>query len=981
MSKQSTDRQMDSAPNRFFTRWLGLAVLILALLPRLLSPAAFLTADEDDQLLFAARFLGAVEARDWAGALVLGYPGVPTQAVGAVGIRLYDAWQAQPFLANLFVSPPNPPVSSGPARYVVFLPLISRSVSPPDWEAQVQQNPLAYLRVIHSLLAILYTGLVGLIFVLLYYLLGKWPAFVAAVIIAFDPFILAHSRVMHVDAPLAYFMIISFLAFIIFLQNGRYSLLVLSAVTAALAVLSKTPGVVLFPILAVAGAIMVWLNPANRKVQTRRLIGALLAWSLMAGLAFVALWPSMWSRPLFALQIILGNIISVGRSAHPTSGRWWGLFNSDQNPLYYLIAVPFHLTPFTLVGALAALAIFVWAGYLRRVKVAALPVALGLAAYSAVFVAAISISARRGDRYALPIFFALDILAAWGWCRLARPKLARGLIIAALILQAVWVVKDHPGYLAYTNPLVGGSHTAPRLINIGWGEGLDQAAAYLNQKPNAADFTVAAWYSWQFAPYFHGRTVDLSSNEPALTADYTVFYINQLQRGFPGAELLAYFADRAPEKIITLGGIDYAWIYPGPIIGEKPPAALATPVNAPLHEAITLLGVDAPAAFNRQPEAVPVTLYWQVNNNLPADLNVSIRLRGADGALWGQVDRFPIGGLVRTQNWPAGQIIRDEYALAANPAVPPGIYTLDILLYRFADGAVLGQVNGVGAITVTAPKTPVKVKALAAWHTDQGASLVQNAASLGDDVRLLANTPLPAGILPGVDLPLTLYWQARRAPRADHAVTVLAQSADGAELPLWSGPVGSAENPVSTWKRGQLLAQRVTAAFPADAPPGDYTLVVRVDESGATASLGRISLGQYPHTFTRPDNLKPLEAIFGEPPQIRLPGYTVNPSAGELVLTLYWQAETVQSTNYQVFIHLTNAAGEIIAQHDAAPSAGARPTRTWLPGEVIADEHSLAAPAADYTIWVGLYNPVDGARLPVMADGLPVSDNRLQLGE
>ena len=45
---------------------------------------------------------------------------------------------------------------------------------------------------------------------------------------------------------------------------------------------------------------------------------------------------------------------------------------------------------------------------------------------------------------------------------------------------------------------------------------------------------------------FEGRTVDLSSNEPALISDYSVFYINQVQRGFPSQELLDYFEDRQP---------------------------------------------------------------------------------------------------------------------------------------------------------------------------------------------------------------------------------------------------------------------------------------------------------------------------------------------------------------------------------------------------------------------------------------------------
>ena len=73
-------------------RWLAwavpLAVLLVALIPRLLGLNLFLTADEDDQLRFAAGFLVAVLAGNWAQAVLLGYPGVPTMAFGGLGLGL-----------------------------------------------------------------------------------------------------------------------------------------------------------------------------------------------------------------------------------------------------------------------------------------------------------------------------------------------------------------------------------------------------------------------------------------------------------------------------------------------------------------------------------------------------------------------------------------------------------------------------------------------------------------------------------------------------------------------------------------------------------------------------------------------------------------------------------------------------------------------------------------------------------------------------
>ena len=86
-------------------RWLRLAVplgiFLIVLLPRILSLGVFLTADEDDQIMFAHLFLKSALQGDWAGALVLGYPGVPTLILGAMGVAArylfhYQGWLPLP---------------------------------------------------------------------------------------------------------------------------------------------------------------------------------------------------------------------------------------------------------------------------------------------------------------------------------------------------------------------------------------------------------------------------------------------------------------------------------------------------------------------------------------------------------------------------------------------------------------------------------------------------------------------------------------------------------------------------------------------------------------------------------------------------------------------------------------------------------------------------------------------------------------------
>lgn len=91
---------------------------------------------------------------------------------------------------------------------------------------------------------------------------------------------------------------------------------------------------------------------------------------------------------------------------------------------------------------------------------------------------------------------------------------------------------------------------------------------------------------------------------------------------------------------------------------------------------------------------------------------------------------------------------------------------------------------------------------------------------------------------------------------------------------------------------------------------------------------------------------------------------------GESVeLTLTWQATAPVAESYTEFVHLVGPDGRVVAQEDAPPLAGARPTDGWAVGETIVDRHRLRlpadAPAGEYLAEVGLYRPQNGERLSV----------------
>ena len=115
--------------------------------------------------------------------------------------------------------------------------------------------------------------------------------------------------------------------------------------------------------------------------------------------------------------------------------------------------------------------------------------------------------------------------------------------------------------MAYVNPLTKPLFGERRL---GWGEGLDLAAAYLNQKTSAVDLKVASQFPTEFANNFVGETIPLNHYENGNT-DYVVLYRAMLERGEDAWEthVLNEFSGQPIEKVITLNDLNYVWIYKG----------------------------------------------------------------------------------------------------------------------------------------------------------------------------------------------------------------------------------------------------------------------------------------------------------------------------------------------------------------------------------------------------------------------------------
>ncbi|MGQ9787491.1 MAG: ArnT family glycosyltransferase, partial [Anaerolineae bacterium] len=584
--------------------WLLLGLLVVALAVRLPNLGKFLTPDEflwvDRARNFLAGLLdpgfvcqseilhtGFEQAHGLACTLRTGHPGVTTMWTGSLGILLRYLADGAP--GSLF-----------------------------DYTVGLSTNPLdARLIVPERLPSVLFLSIA---IVLIAWLVGKLfddyrIGLVAGLLLALDPFHAALSRIIHHDALAATFMSCAVLtALLYWVRRRSRGWLVVSGMCGGLAFLSKSSALFLVPfILLLALWPLLVQSVHGQPLRGRHIVSALTnagVWVFVAIATFFVCWPAMWVLPLDAIRTIFSVGMKYASEGHAKGNYFMGVISNDPGVFFYPFTWLLRSSPLSWIGLLALVWIATkrWTGttwaeendldangvparghgqrwlcraglVTTRVRLDHAPILWLLFTYIVLFTVFMTFGEKKQDRYLLPVYPILTTMAAVGLVRLALwlaekvtryPAIARvtfSLLLALiLIFQGFLIVAHHPYYFTYYNPLLGGIRGAQHMVTIGWGEGIDLAADYLNRKPNAERLRVAAWYHSTFTPFFKGEAVGYSKEKgKALSGNYVLFYINQLQRRFPDEELFRYFEQRyQPETVILLHGIPYVVIYPGP---------------------------------------------------------------------------------------------------------------------------------------------------------------------------------------------------------------------------------------------------------------------------------------------------------------------------------------------------------------------------------------------------------------------------------
>ncbi len=547
--------------------------------------------------------------------------------------------------------------------------------------------------------ALVIAASIALLYVLLRRLAGPRIGFAGALLVALDPFYIGYSKVIHPDALLATFMLVSAMFLLLYVKEDRWLMLVLSGLFGGLSFLSKSPSLFLIPytgLIIGASTVVRWHQGRSAQLERRwtdlfwYALRSLLIWAGVSVALYVLLWPVMWVRPLAALEEVVDGILHHRADPHRNpvffNNQIW---TTDPGVGFYLATILWKTTAITLPAILAGLVFAI-----RRYRLPESWPFWALFAYVFFFTIQMALSSFKQIAYILPVFPALSLLAGFGLIWLAeaigrlRPfshirSLDVAIIGIALTLQAIIVLTSYPYFGARNNLLLGGTQVAKNILpQQDQGEGLEVAARFLNSLPHNQDEIAQIFprSAIVFRREFEGRT----TSEISPFARYRIYYYNQLVRELGDEEWHSQWEEDKktdPLLVVDVGGIPQVWVY-GDVPEDPAAGGPSFELDYQLGDHIRLNQAKLNQTNFRAGDPLVLVLYWESDGQIENDYTVFAHIIAADGTLAAQQDNIPLFGIRPTTTWRDQEEMEDPIFLRTDEALKPGSYQLSVGMYN-----------------------------------------------------------------------------------------------------------------------------------------------------------------------------------------------------------------------------------------------------------------------------------------------------------
>lgn len=634
------------------------------------------TTDEPFWLGRSANFYRAITHHEWEYTYQMAHPGVMTMWAGT--------------LAYIIRFPDYASLATGNLTDPYLIESVLREMG---------QDPLAMMRFATIVKLLVQAAFFAISVAYLTRLVGSRAATIAGGVFALSPMLIGYAVVLHVDGLFTEALVASVLALAWAAESMwtcrrlAWPHWVIGGILSGMAILTRTTGLVL---VGAAGLVLllqlVWPTKTDRTLwqRFRACLAIGLTWAAVATATIVALFPALWAKPHTALSKLVSWSTAAVVEGHENPSFFNGIHQGDPGKQVYAYVLAWRSTPVEWIGILLLLTLGVWTWWRQRQR-RELRLIITILVVALVYTVAMSIGAKKFDRYVLPPIALLSLAAGLGYAAAVewlgrqaisvRVRQAAIAMIAVVVLsgQSLALASTWPWELDYYNPILGGPTTAQNVLEIGWGEGGREVAADLTARTADGPIVVQTTANPSAFTYFlpdntpvHFAGFGIGSPSAWYETDYFVAGIQQTQRNMsPGALLLR---DSQPVQEVRINGVPYFSEY---AIKTAPlPASLQKPTacNATFNAAYTLMEVVG--------RKDTVDLYFMSLTDENADALISV-----------------------TFDSPTGERIPAEATLAA---APQGVMTKAVLSFP-ADQRTAPLETYRLEIQLSTPGTPAEV--------------------------------------------------------------------------------------------------------------------------------------------------------------------------------------------------------------------------------------------------------------------------------
>ncbi len=562
---------------KFRKHLLALLLLVVTIVPRLIELKSFVAVDEPAWLTRGGNFYYALARREFQNTVYEYHPSVTNMWYVASAMLAYF-----PEYRGL-----------GQGYFDVdkdtFDPFLLK-------HGKLPLNLLYISRIFQVVVISLF---VLLVFYFLSRLIGGKKAFLVSALTSSAPYFLGHSRLLSHEAMVAIFVLASVLGIMAYLESERkWFYLLLSAAAAALAQLTKSSAMAMFPVIGLMLAVAVFEKMKERGFKPAlwdhlKIFGI---WSGLVILVYFIVWPGMWVAPGRMLYEVYGNAFSyalqgsrlqVTQELQPSQ---FGIDSVGTTAKMYTTYIFESGTIITWLGVLLAAASLFVRGKNKPSQIEKKVLAY-LFTTAVMFVLLFSVARGLNYRhYVMASHVSMAVIGALGWAmwlewlgtrwksvnRLGVQSWAPALLIILMFAEGA---AFYPYYYTYYNPIVASLTGRPPASN--YGEGIQLAAAYLAEKPDSESLAVFSYRGrGPFSYFFPGKTIILNPvfmDEPGMPtvfekleqSDYIVITDTLGFRSEGAGVFVRALKNTPPEHSIYLKGVSPIHIYR---VADLPPS-------------------------------------------------------------------------------------------------------------------------------------------------------------------------------------------------------------------------------------------------------------------------------------------------------------------------------------------------------------------------------------------------------------------------